>query len=186
PHALTRHFMWLWEIVERCWWNNFITIGEIGVELVNSSLLVAKRVAAHLSTDPLKLRFTTAHPTTGTHKAIIKRSTTQTLSEMLQTSYLPNSANLLYYEMLEISIVELETKKFFKVCWLGTTIKEEEVIDVRLPKTAIINDILEALLQKLSLSVPTDRIRLYEVLHCKIQKEYDSNDPIDKIQEQST
>ncbi|CAG8574763.1 302_t:CDS:2, partial [Dentiscutata erythropus] len=89
-------------------------------------------------------------------------------------------------KMLEISIVELETKKFFKVCWLGTTIKEEEVIDVRLPKTAIINDILEALLQKLSLSVPTDRIRLYEVLHCKIQKEYDSNDPIDKIQEQST
>ncbi|CAG8737552.1 19364_t:CDS:10, partial [Gigaspora margarita] len=147
---------------------------------------VSKRVAAHLSTDPLKLRFTTAHPTTGHTKNVIKRSTNQTLQEILQTSYPPNSANLLYYEMLDISIVELETKKFFKVFWLGKTIKEEEVIDVRLPKTAIINEILEAILQKLSLSVPTSRIRLYEVLHCKIHKEYDYNDPIDKIQEQPT
>ncbi|CAG8800658.1 15911_t:CDS:2, partial [Cetraspora pellucida] len=82
---------------------------------------VAKRVAAFLNTDPLKLRFTTAHPTSGICKTVIKRVTNQTLSEMLQTTYLPNSANLLYYEMLDISIVELETKKFFKVYWLGTT-----------------------------------------------------------------
>ncbi|CAG8492755.1 6399_t:CDS:2 [Racocetra fulgida] len=139
-----------------------------------------------MSTDPLKLRFTTAHPTSGSYKSVIKRVTNQTLSEMLQTTYLPNSANLLYYEMLDISIVELETKKFFKVYWLGTTVKEEDGIDIRLPKTAVVNEVLEVILQKLSLQGPTNRIRLYDVLHNKIQKEYDINDPIDKIQEQMT
>ncbi|CAG8473851.1 25155_t:CDS:2, partial [Racocetra persica] len=55
--------------------------------------------------DPLTLRFTTAHPTTGTYKTVIKSTTTQTLSEMLQTNYPLNSANLLYYEMLDINII---------------------------------------------------------------------------------
>ncbi|CAG8832387.1 28409_t:CDS:2, partial [Racocetra persica] len=86
-------------------------------------------------------------------------------------------------------IVELETKKFFKVYWLGTTVKEEVLkdgIDIRLPKTAVVNEVLEVILQKLSLQGPTNRIRLYDVLHHKIQKEYEINDPIDKIQEQMT
>ncbi|CAG8730823.1 21837_t:CDS:10, partial [Racocetra persica] len=63
---------------------------------------IAKRVAIFLKADPLALRFTTAHPTSGTFKTVIKSTTTQTLSEMLQTNHQPNLANLLYYEMLDI------------------------------------------------------------------------------------
>ncbi|CAG8641467.1 16190_t:CDS:10, partial [Cetraspora pellucida] len=100
---------------------------------------VAKRVAAFLNMDPLKLRFTTAHPTTGTYKAVIKSTAKQTLSEMLQTTDLPNSANLLYYETLDISIIELETKKFFK-----------QAIDICLPKTAIIYEVHQVIGQKLA------------------------------------
>ncbi|RIB10406.1 ICP0-binding domain of ubiquitin-specific protease 7-domain-containing protein [Gigaspora rosea] len=61
---------------------------------------VAKRVAAHLSTDPLKLRFTTEHPIFDTHKIVIERATSQTLSEMLQATHIPNLVNILYYEIL--------------------------------------------------------------------------------------
>ncbi|CAG8740288.1 749_t:CDS:2, partial [Dentiscutata erythropus] len=92
---------------------------------------------------------------------------------------------LLYYEMLDISIVELETKKFFKVYWLGTTVKEEDVIDICLPKTAIVNQIFQIIINKLALK-HTSRIRLYDVLRYKIQKEYDINDPIDEIEENIT
>ncbi|CAG8628272.1 14298_t:CDS:10, partial [Dentiscutata heterogama] len=140
---------------------------------------VAKYVAAHLSTDPLKLRFTTAK------KTVIERTTTQILSEMLQTTHQPRSVELLYYEMLDINIVELESKKFFKVHWLGTIVKEEEVIDISLPKTAMVNEIIKIIINKLALR-PTSRIRLYDALHCKIQKEYDINDPINMIQENTT
>jgi ubiquitin carboxyl-terminal hydrolase 7 len=44
---------------------------------------------------------------------------------MLQTAYLSPPAHVLFYEMLDISIVELETKKFIKVYWLGNTVKDE-------------------------------------------------------------
>ncbi|CAG8627510.1 25386_t:CDS:2 [Dentiscutata erythropus] len=63
-------------------------------------LEVAERVAVHLSTDPFKLQFTTAHPTTGTHKTVVKRTTNQILSGILQTSIPVNPANILYYEVL--------------------------------------------------------------------------------------
>jgi len=58
---------------------------------------VAGEVALHLNTDPLKLRFTTAHSSSGTPKNVIKRTTNQTLSEMLQTAYLAPSAHVLFY-----------------------------------------------------------------------------------------
>ncbi|CAG8534138.1 15635_t:CDS:2 [Dentiscutata erythropus] len=139
---------------------------------------VARRVAIFLSTEPLKLRFTMAN------KTVIKRTTTQTLSEILQTNY-PSESILLYYEMLDISIVELETKIFFKVYWLGAAVKEEEVIDIHLPKTAKVNQIFQIIVTKLALK-RSSKIRLYGVLHCKIQKEYDINDPIDEIQDNVT
>jgi ubiquitin carboxyl-terminal hydrolase 7 len=147
---------------------------------------VAGEVALHLNTDPLKLRFTTAHSSSGTPKNVIKRTTNQTLSEMLQTAYLTPSAHVLFYEMLDISIVELETKKFFKVTWLGNTIKEEEILDIRLQKNAIVNEIIEEIVKKISLSSPNSRIRLYEVNNHKIQKEYTGTEPIDKIQDFTT
>jgi hypothetical protein len=42
---------------------------------------------------------------------------------MLRTANLKPLAYVLYYEILDINIVE--TKKCFKVTWLGNTIKEE-------------------------------------------------------------
>ncbi|CAG8488525.1 10217_t:CDS:10 [Acaulospora colombiana] len=140
---------------------------------------VANQVAAHLNTDPLKLRFTTASSPSGTPKNVIKRTTTQTLSDMLQASYLPSAQ--LFYEMLDISIVELETKKFFKVNWLGTTIKDEEIIDVRLPKTSVVDEIIDVIRQKVSLSSPNSKIRLYEVNNHKIHKEYVGTELVERI-----
>jgi hypothetical protein len=75
-----------------------------------------------LSTDPLKLRFTSAFSTSGTPKSVIKQTTTQTLTEMLQTAYLNLSTHVLFYEILD---GEVEIKKFFKVAWLGNIVKEE-------------------------------------------------------------
>ncbi|CAG8655599.1 12786_t:CDS:2, partial [Racocetra fulgida] len=63
------------------------------------------------------------------------------------------------------------------------TIKEEEVIDVILPKTALVDEILEVILQKLSLPWPTYRIRLYDVINYQIINEYESTDQLDTVQE---
>ncbi|KAF0502407.1 cysteine proteinase [Gigaspora margarita] len=143
--------------------------------------VVAKHVAAYLNTDPLKLLFTTAHPTSGTPECVIKRKTNRTLAEILE-----NTANFLYYETLNVSITDLETKMIFKVVWLGTTVKEKEIIEVYLPRDSIVNDIFEEISKKLNLTLSKSKIRLYDVMNCKILNEYESNDPIDKIQEHFT
>ncbi|RIB15561.1 ICP0-binding domain of ubiquitin-specific protease 7-domain-containing protein [Gigaspora rosea] len=65
---------------------------------------VAKFVAKFLGIDPLKLQFTTAQPVSGKPQAVIERKPTQTLKDMLQKTYMPNSPNLLYYEMLDIVV----------------------------------------------------------------------------------
>ncbi|GES91836.1 putative ubiquitin-specific processing protease 21 [Rhizophagus clarus] len=77
-------------------------------------------VAIHLNTDPLKLRSTSAFLTSGIHKC---GNTTLTLSEILQTSL---SAHILFYEILN---AELETKKSFKVVWLGNIVKRRKYLD---------------------------------------------------------
>ncbi|CAG8707539.1 7798_t:CDS:2, partial [Racocetra fulgida] len=136
---------------------------------------VTKHAADFLNTDPSKLQLGMAYPTTGTYKAVLKRVANQTLSEMLQTIYLPNTPRLLYYEILDINITELENNMLFK-----------EVIDVLIPKDAIINEILNEIVKKLSLPIPTSRIRLYDTDSFKIQNEYNFDDPIDKIPDQVT
>ncbi|RIB08237.1 hypothetical protein C2G38_2111611 [Gigaspora rosea] len=136
--------------------------------------VVASHVAAYLSTDPLKLRFTSAHITFGTPRFVIKRETNTRLASMFPTRYqsLPASANILYYEKLDFSIVELETKKFLKVLWIGATLKEVDVINILLPKDSIIDDVLREILLNLSLPGLTNRVRLFEVTNYKNLKEH--------------
>jgi len=57
---------------------------------------------------------------------------------MLQPGgYLNPPNNTLYYEMLDVSIIELETKRFLKVVWLGTSAKEEVRIFVHVTDLSI-------------------------------------------------
>ncbi|CAG8845048.1 14094_t:CDS:2, partial [Gigaspora margarita] len=64
---------------------------------------IAIHVAARLSTIPFKLRFTTAHSTSGTPKTIIERTTAQIPLEMLEST-LPKWLNIFYYEILDIEV----------------------------------------------------------------------------------
>ena len=52
-------------------------------------------------------------------------------------------------------------------------------------KNAFVGKIMREIIKKRSLS-PNSRIRLYEVMNHKIQKEYTGTEPIDKIQDFTT
>ncbi|CAB5388493.1 unnamed protein product [Rhizophagus irregularis] len=138
--------------------------------------MVAGAVATRLN-DPFKLRFTIEHLASGTPKNVIERIINQTLSEMISIAYGTPIAYVLFYEMLETSIV-LEAKKFFKVYWLANTVKKRKVIDIRLQKYTIISKHIEEISNKVTLSSPNSRIMLFEVYHNKIQKEYTESEPI--------
>jgi ubiquitin carboxyl-terminal hydrolase 7 len=85
---------------------------------------MATKVGERLRHDPMKLRFTTA-TAQGAQKSIVKRQQNLTLAEIIQPSYTNAAANLLFYEELSVSIVELETKRNIRVVWMGAHNKEE-------------------------------------------------------------
>ncbi|CAB4395475.1 unnamed protein product [Rhizophagus irregularis] len=163
--------------------NSKLILQIISVDMVSRETLscdgvpqVAGAVATRLN-DPFKLRFTIEHLASGTPKNVIERIINQTLSEMISIAYGTPIAYVLFYEMLETSIV-LEAKKFFKVYWLANTVKKRKVIDIRLQKYTIISKHIEEISNKVTLSSPNSRIMLFEVYHNKIQKEYTESEPI--------
>lgn len=94
------------------------------------------KVGEHLGVDPTHIRFATVHATNGKPKAWVKRNLNQNLSQTLQTSFTPYSGyaqqrpDALYYEVLETSLADYETKKSMKVTWLPEGVSKE-VCDCR-------------------------------------------------------
>lgn len=125
---------------------------------------LAARVGERLGQDPFRVRFTAANGPNGTPKTAIKRSTSQTVNEIIQSSYLQGAASLLYYERLDVSIIELETKRALRVIWMGAHNHEDAARAFLLPKTASVHELAEQLARELPLSPDaTGRIRVFEV-----------------------
>jgi ubiquitin carboxyl-terminal hydrolase 7 len=85
---------------------------------------MASRVGERLQHDPMKLRFTNSHQ--GNPKNVIRRATAQgSVADMIQSSYNNAPSNVLFYELLDMSIVEIETKRNVKVTWTGAHNRDE-------------------------------------------------------------
>jgi ubiquitin carboxyl-terminal hydrolase 7 len=91
---------------------------------------VSKKVGEHLNIDPTHLRFAQVTMSTGKPKPFIKRNNNQNLLQILNGQYgvygyTVHRADALYYEVLETSLSEYETKKCLKVTWLPEGITKE-------------------------------------------------------------
>ena len=92
---------------------------------------LAAKVGDYLQVNPTYLRFTTINAVNGKPKIAVKRSLNSTLAGIMTPSF--NSygntreqrGDALYYEVLEMSLSELETKKSVKVIWLSEGICKE-------------------------------------------------------------
>ena len=75
---------------------------------------MATKAGEYLRHDPIKLRFTTTH-SNGAAKSVLKRSLNPSISEIMQPNYVSPATTTILYEKLDVSIVELETKRSLKV-----------------------------------------------------------------------
>ncbi|KAF4635550.1 hypothetical protein G7Y89_g2550 [Cudoniella acicularis] len=144
----------------------------------NSYDQVAARVGDKLGLDPTHIRFWTVNATSGNPKNSVKRSQSQTLQTILNPPYGTFSnnnqrADALYFEILEISLSELDTKKSLKVVWLSEGISKEDVYDILVPKNGNVDDLVSALVKKAQLEdeAKAGLIRVYEIHSNKIHKE---------------
>ena len=135
-------------------------------------------VGEQLKADPTHIRYATVNITTGKPKAWVKRNLNQNLQQILQSQYssyggyMTHRSDALYYEVLETSLADYETKKIMKVSYITDGINKEELLEVLVPKNGIISDLVAGIARKLNLDEPTTRlIRIFEVHAGKIHKE---------------
>lgn len=146
---------------------------------------MSAKVGEWLRHDPIKLRFTTTHATNGSPKAILKRSLNPSIQEIISPAYGTPQATVILYEKLDVSIVELETKRSLKVVWTGIQNKEESTHPFLLPKTSVVHELTEHLAKQVKLTPGgTGKIRVFEVSKDgKTQKEFTSTEMIGNIPE---
>jgi len=145
--------------------------------------IMSAKVGERLGHDPIKLRFTTTHAPNGSPKAVLRRSLNQSIQEIMTPSYINPTTTVILYEKLDVSIVELETKRSLKIMWTGIHNKEEATIAFLLPKTSNVHDLEDHLAKKVALTPGgTMRIRVFEISKDgKTQKEFTGSEMIGNI-----
>ncbi|KAK9471279.1 uncharacterized protein V1510DRAFT_420556 [Dipodascopsis tothii] len=146
---------------------------------------LAQKVAAHLQCDPTHIRFTTSH-TSGVPRAVVKRVANMPLNQILQQGYLQNVSTMLFYEVLDVSLSELETKKVLKMTWLSDGVSQETTHELLVPKNGTMQDALELLKAKAGLTdEATAQVRIFAVHMNKIHKLLSLEHPVISVIESS-
>ena len=90
---------------------------------------LAGKVGEYLEVDPTHIQFSTVHITTQKPKGNVKRNANQTLYQILNpqfNSYSLNQRNdSLFYEVMEMSLSELEMKKAMRIIWVSEGLTKE-------------------------------------------------------------
>ena len=93
---------------------------------------------------------------------------------------------MLYYEILDVSIIELETKRSLSVSWMGAHNKEDpHLYTFLLPKTATVHELADQLAKQVSLRPDgTHKIRVFvSAALGRLQRELHMFDSINSIPE---
>ncbi|CAL9005234.1 unnamed protein product [Prunus brigantina] len=145
---------------------------------------VVERVAQHLGLDdPTKIRLTSHNCYSQQPKPQpIKFRGVEHLSDMLV--HYNQTTDVLYYEVLDIPLPELQGLKTLKVAFHHATKDEVVVHTIRLPKQSSVGDVIDDLKTKVELSHPDAELRLLEVFYHKIYKIFPPNEKIENINDQ--
>ncbi|XP_061338181.1 ubiquitin C-terminal hydrolase 13-like isoform X2 [Gastrolobium bilobum] len=145
---------------------------------------VVEKVAQQLGLDdPSKIRLTPHDCSSKQPKPRpINYRGVKHLSDMLIHD--DQASDMLYYEVLDIPLPELQGWKTLKVEFHHATKDEVVVHTIRLPKQSTVADVLDDLKTKVELSRPDVELRLLEVFYHKIYKVFSPNEKIKNLNDQ--
>ncbi|KAI9082340.1 hypothetical protein K1719_035763 [Acacia pycnantha] len=145
---------------------------------------VVERVAQQLGLDdPSKLRLTPHKcDSQQPNPQPIKYRGVDHLSDMLV--HYNQTSDILYYEVLDIPLPELQGLKTLKVAFHHATKDEVAIHTIRLPKQSTVGDVLDHLKTKVELSHPNAELRLLELLCHGISEVFTPLEKIENINDQ--
>jgi len=77
-----------------------------------------------------------------------------------------------FFEVLDMTLSELDTKKSLKVMWISEGITKDETFDILVPKNGNVDDLINGLIKKAQLDDESEvPVRVYEVHNNKVYKE---------------
>jgi ubiquitin carboxyl-terminal hydrolase 7 len=102
----------------------------------------------------------------------IKSTPKLLLTDMLANPYNQQKAvaDILYYEKLDMLLVELETNKLLKIEWFNDKVQPVAMHQVLVPKTALFSDVIAKLKGMVGTLSGTGEIRLLEVQNHRIYR----------------
>ncbi|XP_048426479.1 ubiquitin C-terminal hydrolase 12-like [Pyrus x bretschneideri] len=145
---------------------------------------VVEKLAHHIGLEnPTKIRLT-AHNchSQQPQPQPIKYQGVEHLKEML--THYNQSSDILYYEVLDIPLPELERLKTLKIAFLHATKYEVGIHSIRLPKQSTVGDLINVLKTKVELSHPNAELRLLEIFYHKIYKIFPYSEKMENINDQ--
>ena len=108
----------------------------------------------------------------------------EALSDML-TQFSNNTSDILYYEVLDMPLPELERLKSLKISFHGRDTSHVETFNIRMPRDCCVADALTELRAKLGDKVtPGRELRLLELFYSKIYKVFSGSEKIEGIDDQ--
>ncbi|GJN10199.1 hypothetical protein PR202_ga28273 [Eleusine coracana subsp. coracana] len=145
---------------------------------------VVEKVAEKLGIDdPSKIRLTSHNCYSQQPKPQpIKYRGVDRLLDML--IHYNQTSDILYYEVLDIPLPELQALKTLKVTYHHATKDEVSVHSIRLPKNSTVGDVLNDIKSKVELSNSNAELRLLEVFYHKIYKIFAPSEKIENINDQ--
>nr|XP_016444216.1 PREDICTED: ubiquitin carboxyl-terminal hydrolase 12-like [Nicotiana tabacum] len=156
------------------------------LELAKSNTydVVVDKVAQRLGVDdPSKIRLTPHNCYSQQPKPNpIKYRSVDHLVDML--IHYNQISDILYYEVLDIPLPELQCLKTLKVAFHHSTKDEIEILNIRLPKQSTVGDVLNEIKSKVDLSRQDAELRLLEVFYHKIYKIFPLTEKIENINDQ--
>lgn len=145
---------------------------------------LAAAVGKHLGVDPNHVRFSQVAVATNRAKPPIRYTTSHTLGQILAPHYAAygtptHRSDGLYYEVLECSMAELETRKALRIIWLPDGQENDEEYELLVPKNGVVTDLVDHLQRKTGFSDDVKaRVHVFEVHNHKIHRDCPSQYPV--------
>ncbi|EAQ85996.1 hypothetical protein CHGG_07249 [Chaetomium globosum CBS 148.51] len=154
---------------------------------------LSEQVAEKLGIEATHLRFYTVNASSNNPRAAVKRGQNQTLQNILVPAgygqlNMNQRSDALFFEVLDMSLAELDTKKNIKLTLLSEGITKEEQFDILVPKNGQVEDLIDCLTKKAKIPSEAEAgpIRVYEISNHKFFRELDRSYPVISINDYTT
>ncbi|WBW75563.1 ubiquitin C-terminal hydrolase Ubp5 [Schizosaccharomyces osmophilus] len=129
---------------------------------------LCEELSEKLNTDADHIRLTTCSPLAYAANMVVPNNPNITLYEIMHASEEDTVSNMLFYEIMNVSLSDLDKKRLLRVTWLFEGLANAELIDVYINKVGNVSDVFNAISEKYpELRVPNQKVRLYEILEHK-------------------